>query len=279
MNGDQLIRSRNSPNRVIQYRYLFILFQLIISIDCSAQVIPLPGAHAHNDYQHDRPLFDALENGFTSIEVDVLLIDNELLVGHDLPEEDDHGLPTLLETYLLPLDSIIKKNEGSLYPGYDQISYLMIDIKSNAEESYKILNQQLQPFTSWIRQPHEQTEGSIIIFLSGNRPIDTVINDSNSLVSLDGRPEDLGKAFSKDIMPVISQAFYKYSNWRGNGEMSEEDKVQIRNLANEVHQENKLLRLWATPDSPEVWEILQVLGVDLINSDDLDGLSNYLLKK
>ena len=26
---------------------------------------PLPQAHAHNDYEHERPLLDALEQGFT----------------------------------------------------------------------------------------------------------------------------------------------------------------------------------------------------------------------
>jgi hypothetical protein len=264
---------------MIPYRNFFFLILLISSIDSSAQVIPLPDAHAHNDYQHERPLFDALEYGFTSIEVDVLLINNELFVGHDLPEEVDHSLPTLLESYLLPLDSIIRLNDGWLYPGNDQICYLMIDIKSGGAETYMILNQQLQPYISWIRKPHEPMEGSIIIFLSGNRPIDIVINDPNTLFSLDGRPEDLGKGFSKDIMPVISQSFYRYSNWQGNVEIPEEDKAKIRKLANEVHLENKMLRLWATPESPDAWNTLQDLGVDLINSDDLEGLSNYLLKK
>ena len=32
---------------------------------------PLTQAHAHNDYEHDRLLLDALEHGFTSVEADV----------------------------------------------------------------------------------------------------------------------------------------------------------------------------------------------------------------
>ena len=36
---------------------------------------PLAQAHAHNDYEHDRPLLDALEHGFTSVEADVWLVD------------------------------------------------------------------------------------------------------------------------------------------------------------------------------------------------------------
>ena len=43
---------------------------------------PLPAAHAHNDYWHERPLHDALERGFCSVEADVFLVDGQLLVGH-----------------------------------------------------------------------------------------------------------------------------------------------------------------------------------------------------
>src|ERR1043166_3466380 len=44
---------------------------------------PLVRAHAHNDYEHGRPLLDALDQGFCSIEADVWLVDGKLLVAHD----------------------------------------------------------------------------------------------------------------------------------------------------------------------------------------------------
>ena len=43
---------------------------------------PLVRAHAHNDYYHKRPLLDALASGFCSVEADVFLKDDTLLVGH-----------------------------------------------------------------------------------------------------------------------------------------------------------------------------------------------------
>jgi hypothetical protein len=46
-------------------------------------VVPLARAHAHNDFQHERPLFDALAHGFTSVEADVWLVNGELLIGHE----------------------------------------------------------------------------------------------------------------------------------------------------------------------------------------------------
>ena len=47
-----------------------------------AAVEPLAQAHAHNDYLHARPLFDALDHGFASVEADIFLVDGKLLVGH-----------------------------------------------------------------------------------------------------------------------------------------------------------------------------------------------------
>jgi hypothetical protein len=40
---------------------------LLTAVPASATAVePLPRAHAHNDYEHERPLLDALDHGFTS---------------------------------------------------------------------------------------------------------------------------------------------------------------------------------------------------------------------
>ena len=57
----------------------------------SSEVEPLAQAHAHNDYEHPRPLLDALDHGFTSVEADVWLVDGELLVAHDLATSGPAG--------------------------------------------------------------------------------------------------------------------------------------------------------------------------------------------
>lgn len=44
--------------------------------------VPTHAGHAHNDYWHERPLLDALERGFCSVEADVFLRGGDLLVGH-----------------------------------------------------------------------------------------------------------------------------------------------------------------------------------------------------
>jgi len=60
--------------------------QVASAAQAEAPAKPLPRAHSHNDYEHKRPLFDALDRGFCNIEADVHLVDGRLLVGHD-PED------------------------------------------------------------------------------------------------------------------------------------------------------------------------------------------------
>ena len=72
----------------------------ILSLSAIAQ--PIAHGHAHNDYLHEKPLFDALINGFTSIEVDIFLYKKQLVVSHTAKQLDTKK--TLEELYLRPID-------------------------------------------------------------------------------------------------------------------------------------------------------------------------------
>lgn len=96
-------------------RLIVFMVILLVGADvgpASAQDV-LIGAHAHNVYEHDRPLLDALDHGFHSIEVDVYLVDEELLVAHD--RDDILPSRTLESLYLEPLRELIRRRDGSVY--------------------------------------------------------------------------------------------------------------------------------------------------------------------
>lgn len=248
---------------------LLVHLILFINISSFGQVKVLENAHAHNDYEHTRPLYDALSFGFSSVEADVHLMEDELYVSHDRPElQQAH---TLEELYLRPIDDLIHKNKGYVYKNHNHPFYLMIDIKTDGEKTYTKLKSILNNYTSILQGDNPP----LIIFISGNRPINTIIKDQSRLVSLDGRPSDLGKGFDNKIMPVISIDFKSLSQWNGKGEISDEDLNKIKTLAKAVHTENKKLRLWAIPDQPNAWQILLDNGVDLINTDSLKELSEF----
>ena len=61
-------------------------FTLFLTVVGAAAAQPLPQAHAHNDYEHEPPLLDALDHGFASVEADVWLVFGDLFVAHDAHE-------------------------------------------------------------------------------------------------------------------------------------------------------------------------------------------------
>src|SRR4051812_35240043 len=100
-------------------------------------VKPLTNVHAHNDYEHTRPLFDALDNGFCSVEADIHLVDGKLLVAHDSKEvRPDRTLQSL---YLDPLRKRAKQNGGRIYAKGPVSIILLIDIKTDATPTYAAL--------------------------------------------------------------------------------------------------------------------------------------------
>ncbi|HAW02344.1 MAG TPA: hypothetical protein DCX10_11485, partial [Verrucomicrobiales bacterium] len=96
-------------------RALCLVFAVTLQLACiEAEVNPLPNAHAHNDYHHPRPLLDALDAGFCSVEADVFVVGTQLLVAHDRVDVKPRN--TLKDLYLEPLLKRHKINSGSIYP-------------------------------------------------------------------------------------------------------------------------------------------------------------------
>lgn len=240
--------------------------------------IPHEGAHAHNDYEHENPLFDALACGFTSLEADVHLIDGELYVIHDKPVSVE-GLPTLRELYLDPLARIVDKYQGHVYPGYRGPFYLMIDFKTSGPETYEVLAEQLKDYAAMLNTADRKHRGPVKIFISGNRPVELILDDPHALAALDGRPNDLGKNISTEKMPVISTRFGSLIAWRGKGEIPSVDLAKLKELAEQAHGEGKRVRLWASPENELTWNVLKEAGIDFINTDQLKKVDSYLRRQ
>jgi hypothetical protein len=242
---------------------------LFFTVTAFAQVHP--NAHAHNDYEHTHPLLDALANGFGSVEADVWLIKGRLLVSHNQPG-DRSG--TLEQLYLRPLDSLIHLHRGTVYPDYHAPFWLMIDCKTSTG-TYEAIQASLQHYPALLGK---NNDGPVKIFLSGNRPLETMLKDGFTGLGIDGRPEDVGQGYDATLMPVISDHYNNWSSWRAKGPATQNDLKKIRDLAERVHREGKKLRLWAIPDNEEAWKALMEAGVDMINTDHLAALNAYLLR-
>lgn len=266
------------------FKIIPLVIWCISTFQLSGQVTPLPQAHAHNDYEHTRPLQDALDNGFISVEADIYLIDNELYVAHDKPTWKD-STRTLRHLYLNPLLARVKTNRGKIYSNYDDFFYLMIDIKSHGDSTYQVLREQLMDYQAILCMVHDTTEERnkpVKVFLSGHatrRPLQRILNEPVKIAAIDGVPAELGQGIPASLMPVVSMDYRKLLTWKGEGRIDATERKKLQDLVQRTHAERKKLRLWAAPDVLELWTFLLDNGVDLINTDRLPQLRQYLLQR
>lgn len=243
----------------------------------SVRVTPLTQAHAHNDYEHTRPLFDALDHGFCGVEADIWLVDGRLLVAHD--RASTTPARTLEALYLDPLRQRVDQNRGRVFPGGPSLT-LLIDVKSDATNTYRALRSTLQRYESMLtRFRAGRTEtNAVTVIVSGNRARELMAGEAVRLAAYDGRIEDLNGSDSPHLIPLISDNWTKLFRWRGaakEGELPAEERRTLNAYVSRVHSQGRRLRFWATADNPIMWQTLRDAGVDLINTDDLDGLQKF----
>ena len=114
--------------------YISVILVLLVAFSEGNCASLLTNGFAHNDYEHKRPLLDALDLGFCAVEADIYLVNGQLLVGHaaaDLKPER-----TLKSLYLDPLAQRVRKNNGKVYPNGPEF-LLLIDVKSEADTTYQ----------------------------------------------------------------------------------------------------------------------------------------------
>jgi hypothetical protein len=231
---------------------------------------------SHNDYEQERPLFKALELGFQMLEADIHLIDGTLRVIHDHPDNPDE-VPVLEELYIQPLVEIVRQNNGAVLPESTIPFYLVIDIKTEAEQTFQAIMEMIEPYRNYFTRLEngEWIEGAINLLISGNRP-QLSAGDAGRMVFIDGRLPDIGQGLPTDLYPLISDNWRNHFTWNGEGDISPEEFDKLQTIVTRTHAEGKIIRFWATPDRTEVWDVLLRAGVDVINVDDLEMMRNYL---
>lgn len=243
---------------------------------------PLRRAHAHNDYEHRRPLLDALDHGFGSVEADIWLVDGALLVAHE--EGDLDPARTLEALYLDLLRRRIRANGGTVYRGYRLSLQLLIDIKTAGDPTYRALSRVLHRYRDLLTvcSAGRVRGGPVTAVISGDRAARVPMEAERVRYAFyDGRPDDLGTATPASFAPLVSASWTDTFHWQGVGPMPADERERLRQLVTAAHTERRRLRFWATPDvagpaREAVWTALYDAGVDYLNTDDLPGLERFL---
>lgn len=262
----------------VKYFKTLLFISLVFShFYCFAQEDPLPNGFAHNDYRHKRPLYDALDNGFTNIEADIFLKDNRLIVAHVFPYFKRKR--TLEALYLKPLLDRINSNNGKVYSNYNSPVILMIDIKTGANGTYEAIKPVLEKYRSILTslENGKMVYRQVTVVLSGHKPYGLIENEMDRLAFID---EDLRKisrdSTTANVFSMASCKYSKFIRWEGKGLMPHAEKEKLCAFVIIAHRLGEKVRLWASPEKKVVWDELLSCGVDLINTDRLPALKTYL---
>ncbi|MFF9768849.1 phosphatidylinositol-specific phospholipase C/glycerophosphodiester phosphodiesterase family protein [Streptomyces sp. NPDC014636] len=243
---------------------------------------PLWHAHAHNDYDHQRPLFDALDHRFGSVEADIFLVGDQLLIGHDPSELDPSR--TLESLYLEPLAARVQANHGAVYRGWRRPLRLLIDIKTEGSSTYLELDRRLRRHTHlFTRYAHGRVHaGPVTAVVSGDRAARTPMEaQTERRAFYDGRLSDLGTPAPASFISLISDNWTQNFTWTGEGPFPDAERQKLRGITRTAHARGQHIRFWATPDTAgpardALWTELLDAGVDYLNTDDLAGLETFL---
>jgi len=256
-----------------------IFTMLWLSIATAAEPVALRHAHAHNDYEHTRPLLDALAAGFTSVEADVHWIGGELRVAHD----EANALPgrTLRTLYLEPLQNLIRTNGNRVHRQRPEF-FLMLDYKASGDtavtELHHAVTNELFLYREMLSgvQNSKLIPGPVTIVLSGSRPATVIAAEQTRWWAIDGQLPDLTNSAPAHLVPWISTSWRPTFTWTGRDAFPAEERNRLHDLVTQAHAAGRRLRFWGGPDHVEFWRGLRAEGVDLINTDQLAQLAAFL---
>lgn len=216
--------------------------------------------HSHNDYLRVRPLEDALEQGFRSVEADVWLTGDSVRVSHLGWIYDG----TLAELYLDPLEARVRARGSVLGDGEPFL--LWLDLKSPDRRLGERLREVLGRYEMFRR-------GAVTAVLTGaSEPKRAYFSGASGPAgairdSLRFDPDDPTRAGPEDPWGWYSLSWSSLLDWDGAGEAPAEQLARLRERVGRVHAKGRKLRIWGGPDRPEAWRAQLDAGVDLVGTD------------
>jgi hypothetical protein len=234
---------------------------------------PLRRAFAHNDQLQRRPLYDALELGFTALEADVFLVDGQLLLGHG--RKDLVAGRTLSSVYLDPLAELVEHN-GGLFDG--QSLTLLVDVKSEAGPTYAALHDVLAGYDGLLTQYRQggTLDGPVRVVVSGHVDLPQMEQQPLRYATADARLPHLENALSP-VVSMVSDKWREHLTWLWLAErwMRKREQARLMRLVRQIHDAGCTARFWGV--LPRSWPALLAADVDHIITDDLAALRQFLL--
>jgi len=225
-------------------------------------------AHSHNDYEQKVPFWLAYNEGFGSIEADIFLRQDSLVVAHSTKEL---ALQRTLEAwYLDPLLACVRKNGGRPYLTAGMPLQVLIDLKTDSIHTLGRLIKVLEKYPELTGCP------GIRFVITGNRPASSLWSSYPAWIWFDGVLSDEYDKAAMDRVAMLSDDFQAFSKWNGKGVVPAAEWERLEAAVKKAHQMKKTVRFWDAPDFINAWYQFIHLQVDFINTDHIAALSEFL---
>lgn len=221
--------------------------------------------HSHNDYEQPSPFWTAYNAMVGSIEADIFLQHDSLIVAHNEKELSLHR--TLEEYYLKPLAKCIEKNGGYAFSDKKKKLQVLIDVKTDSIATLNKLIELLRKYPTLINNP------SLTWVISGNRPDDNRLSSYPSFILFDGI---LSHQYDTKALKKIALMSDNIAHYVAGNDVTADEWQKLQATVKQSHDLKKPVRFWGTPDNMEVWSKLMQLRVDYINTDHINALTAFL---
>jgi len=247
---------------------LGLLASICITVNAQTREYTVADAHSHNDYKNNIPFLRAYEKGFGSIEADVFAVNGQLMVAHD--KKDISASRSLKILYIDPLIEKFKRDD-------QRKLRLLIEIKEDHKAILPLVIKELKPLEKYFSYPGHP--GRLSIVMTGAVPPAAELNNYPDWISFD--VDHLNGFTPKQWQRIglVSFPFGKYTKWNGKGVLNREEIGRIKGGIDSVHNSGKMIRFWETPDTKSSWLALIRLGVDVIGTDKVEELGDFLNTK
>lgn len=231
-------------------------------------------AHAHNDYEHQRPLEDALAAGFYSVEADVYFTEGRFEVSH-------HGFNakgTLKDLYLDPLAARVQAR-ASVYG--DGVPFtLWVDLKDDHASLVPKLEELLRPYAMLTRNDAQVFDpNSVSVVLTGNAAakerfagaaeVRPAFRDSNDFAPDDPAADPFWRYYALN--------WGSYIGWNGEGTLPADAARRLDCVIGGANANGRAVRFYGAPDVPNVWRALLDHGAHFVGTDKLEALAAFLV--
>lgn len=255
-----------------------LIFLFLGNIMVFGQVEIMPNLVLTKVFETEKDMWPTFTQGVVHYEADIMYIYGEVYVTEHMPDSANHNLPTLRNTYLMPIYSQYKKNQGKVHPNFDEEMYLFLNIKFDPRKTYQKIWEQVSPYHEMLtyRVGPQWHDGKLKVIFVGNAPMRTFQQERVSFAAAQGTVDDLAKNYDNKIMPLIGIDFEDEIEWNGVGKMPFDEYKKFKDVVQEAHKQGKKVRVYNLPEEENVWDVMHTAGVDMISSKNPEAFKAFL---